>query len=79
MIWFDLVGEIGSALKPDVAWGLFHAQVTAGCVQHLKYNPEPNISLTVITGDVLLSYSHAKPNCVSNTEELKGCKEHYIR
>lgn len=39
LICFDLIGKIASALKPDVASGLFHAQVTAQCVLQLKYNP----------------------------------------
>lgn len=59
---------MGSALTPDVAWGVFHAQVTAECVLQLEYNPELNTSQAVITGDALLSDSNAKPNCVSNTE-----------
>lgn len=79
LICFDLVQQIRCVLQLDVAWELFIVQDTAECVQQQKYKPKLNTSQSVITGEVPLSYSAAKPNCVSNMAELKGCEEHYIR
>lgn len=75
LICFDLVQQIRCVLQPDVAWELFIVQDTAECAQQQKYKPKLNTSQSVITGEVPLSYSAAKPNCVSNmAESSKGVR-----